>query len=407
MSQRLCFVSQRYYPGDPRLDTQVDAVLKAGYAPDVIVMRGQGERLTEVLDGVRVIRVPSLTRQRAGKIRYVVEYFSFFAPVFLLLAVLQIVRGYRLIFITNLPDTLVFTGLIPKLLGAKIMFDVRECRPEMFMDRFGGKRDGRAVRLMTRIEQAALNFVHATLTCTEHMRQALISRGADPRKISLMLNTGRPIPVDQADAAPKGSAPRSGGFKIVTHGTVIKRYGHDVLIDALALVAADLPDVHLEIIGKGQAIPDLQAQVKRLGIADRVTFAGFLPDDEMIRRIKAADLCAVTLVQNPEADLVHTHKMFEYMQLAKPIVISATSAVVEFFAPDVMRMFAPGDARALADAIRELARDSEQRRTLGVNALRTYEQYSIPKQQAIFIGLVETLIKPRSPLAPLPEGSPQ
>ncbi|MBE2271986.1 MAG: hypothetical protein IAE80_27370, partial [Anaerolinea sp.] len=72
MSQRLCFVSQRYYPGDPRLDTQVDAVLKAGYAPDVIVMRGQGERLTEVLDGVRVIRVPSLTRQRAGKIRYVV-----------------------------------------------------------------------------------------------------------------------------------------------------------------------------------------------------------------------------------------------------------------------------------------------------------------------------------------------
>lgn len=391
MSYRVCFVSQRHYPGDARMTTEIGALTEAGCAVDVIVMRGAGQPLTSFEEGARIIRVPSLPRQRASKLRYVLEYVSFFLPVFVLLPLLHLIRGYRLIHITNLPDTLVFVGLIPKLLGAKIIFDVRECTPEMFMDRFGGKAEGRAVKWMARIEQAALRFAHATITCTEQMRQAMIGRGAEPHKIAVMLNTSRlknwrpvsPPPPDQSI---------SGGLRVVTHGTVIKRYGHDVLIDAMALVVKELPDAHLEIMGKGEWIPDLQAQVERLGLRENITFAGFLPDDVLIERIMAAHIGAVTLVQNPEADLVHTHKMFEYMQLATPMVISRTLAVASYFNDDQMRFFTPGDARALANAILELARDPGLRHRLAVNGLAMYERCSIPKQRAIYLDLVESTL---------------
>lgn len=58
---------------------------------------------------------------------------------------------------------------------------------------------------------------------------------------------------------------------------MIKRYGHDVLIDAMALVIKELPHARLEILGRGQAVPDLQAQVERLGLGDYVTFQASCP----------------------------------------------------------------------------------------------------------------------------------
>ncbi len=401
MSQRVCFVSQRDYPGDGRLNTEITALIEAGYAVDMIAMKPAGAPFTSVEAGVRIMRIPSLTRQRAGKVRYVAEYLSFFVPVCLLLALLQVVRGYRVVHITNLPDVLVFAGLIPKLLGAKIVFDVRECTPEMFMDRFGAQPGGRIIRVMTRIEQAALRFAHASVTCTEQMRQALISRGADGDKIAVMLNTSylqtpRPItppPPDQVIDGP---------LRIITHGTVIKRYGHEVLIDAMALVITELPNARLEILGKGQAVPDLQAQVERLGLGDYVTFSGFVPDEVLVERIMAAHIGAVTLMQNPEADLVHTFKMYEYMQLATPMVISATSAVTSYFSSDTLRFFQPGDARSLADALLELARDPALRHRLAVNGLRVYEQCSIPKQRALYRSLVERVLASATPLIEQP-----
>ncbi|MBK9750987.1 MAG: glycosyltransferase family 4 protein [Chloroflexi bacterium] len=399
---KACFVSQRYYPGDGRLQTEITALTEAGWSVDMIAMKQPGERFSEVVEGVRILRIPSLTRQRAGKVRYVAEYITFFTPVFVLLAVMQILRGYRVIHITNLPDTLVFAGLIPKLLGAKIIFDVRECTPEMFMDRFGAQPGSRILNLMTRIEQAALRFAHVSVTCTEQMRQALIQRGANGDQIAVMLNTSelqppRPITPPPADQVIDGD------LRIITHGTVIKRYGHDVLIDALALVVKELPHARLEILGKGQALPDLQAQVARLGLGDVVTFSGFVPDDVLVERLMNAHIGAVTLMQNPEADLVHTFKMYEYLQLAVPMVISATSAVTSYFNDDTMRFFQPGDARSLADAILELARDPALRHRLAVNGLRVYEQCSIPKQRALYRGLVEQ-VTTTSPLNPLSRG---
>jgi glycosyltransferase involved in cell wall biosynthesis len=402
---RLCFVSQRSYPGDARLNTEISAALEAGYGVDVVVMKNVGQPLTSFEGGARIVRVPSMTRQRAGKIRYVAEYVSFFAPVFVLLAILQIVRGYRVIHITNLPDTLVFAGLIPKLLGAKIIFDVRECTPEMFMDRFGAQPGGRALKLMTRIEQAALRFADASITCTEQMRRALINRGANADKIAVMLNTSRLNPARPISPPPPDQV-IDGTLRIVTHGTVIKRYGHDVLIDALALLVRDLPNVHLEIIGKGQALPDLKAQVERLGLGDHVTFSGFLPDEELVERLMLAHIGAVTLVQNPEADLVHTFKMYEYLQIALPIVISRTSAVALSFGADTMRFFAPGDARSLADAILDLARNPALRHRLAVNGLRAYEQCSIPKQRAVYRQVVERVLGGSADRAPLGEALP-
>jgi glycosyltransferase involved in cell wall biosynthesis len=392
-NRRVCFVSQRYYPGDARLATEIQALQEAGYAVDIICMRGANQPNFSREQNVNIYRIPSMTRQRAGKIRYVAEYATFFVPCFFLMAYLQLRKRYRLVHVTNLPDALVFSALVPKLLGAKIIFDVRECTAEMFTDRFGFNMESKAMKIMVWLEQMSIRFAHAVVTCTEQMRQVLIKRGADPNKISVMLNVSddrvfnNPILPDPA-TSPKGDEP----FRIITHGTIIKRYGHDVLVRAMAHVVKEVPNAQLEILGRGQLKPELEALVKTLGLEKIITFSGFVPDDELIKRLRNAHCGAVPLLRNTESDLVHTYKMFEYIALGIPIVISRTSAVEAYFDDSCMSYFESGNDQDLARAIIELYKNPEKRSQLPKNALKVYEQYVPATQKASYLDTANSLI---------------
>jgi glycosyltransferase involved in cell wall biosynthesis len=373
--------------------TQIEGFQAAGFEVDVLVMRGRKQPGYSVHDGVHVHRIPSMERKRAGKVRYVAEYFSFFIPSFFVMAVLQILRGYRVVEVTNLPDLLLFSAFVPKLLGAKLIFDVRECTPEMFMDRFKATQESKIIRVMTWIEQLCLRFATATTTCTEAMRQALIARGADPAKISIVLNVGaanlrkEPMLPDPTDEA-------KDQFRIITHGTIIKRYGHDVLIDAMAEVVKRVPQAHLEILGRGQLEAELKRKVQMLGLEKHVTFSGFVDDDVLLQRLRKAHVGVVPLEKNPESDLVHTYKMFEYIHLGIPTVISRTTGPQAYFADDALYYFEPGSAYSLANALVDLAGSAQKRYTLAKNALNAYENYVPAKQVEAFARLVKRLTQP-------------
>lgn len=391
MSNRVCLVSQRTFAGDPRLSTQIQSLRNAGYSIDAVCVRGKNQSFHSVENGINFYRIPSMDRKRQSKVRYVVEYASFFIPAFLLLAVLQIVRGYRVVHVTNLPDLLLFSALIPKLLGAKLIFDVRECTPEMFIDRFGAKPQGRVVRVMTAIEQACIKFADATITCTEQMRQALIKRGGSPEKISVMMN----MPVVYLQREPQLPDPTDLArkeFRLITHGTVIRRYGHELLIDAMAEVVKSAPQVHLDVFGKGEILPDLEAQIKRLKLENNVKLWGYVSEEELVRHLRAAHCGAVPILQNPESDLVHTHKMFEYIHLGIPVITSRTTAVAAYFTDESLRFYKPNDAHALAEAILDLAANPQKRYDLASHALKVYENYAPEKQYAMYAALVARLL---------------
>lgn len=391
MNNRICLVSQRTIAGDPRLSTQLQSLKNAGYEIDVVCVRGKNQTFRGEENGIQFYRIASMDRKRASKTRYIVEYASFFIPAFFLLAFLQIVRGYRVVHVTNLPDLLLFAAAVPKLLGAKLIFDVRECTPEMFIDRFGASPQGRVVRVMTAIEQACIKFANATITCTEQMRQALIKRGGAPDKISVMLNM--PIVHLQKEAKlPDPTDQAKNDFRLITHGTVIRRYGHELLIDAMAEVVKTAPQVHLTVYGKGELLPALDAQIKRLKLQDNVKLGGYVSEEELLTRLREAHCGVVPILQNPESDLVHTHKMFEYIHLGLPTIISRTTAVAAYFTDESLRFYKPNDAHALAEAIVELANNPQKRYDLASHALTVYENYSPEKQYAMYSALVARLI---------------
>jgi phosphatidylinositol alpha-1,6-mannosyltransferase len=81
---------------------------------------------------------------------------------------------------------------------------------------------------------------------------------------------------------------------LVTISRLADRYkGHDVLLQALALVRVRVPDVELVVIGDGPLRPQLEALARAQGLAQSTRFLGSVPDQERDFWLARADLFAM------------------------------------------------------------------------------------------------------------------
>src|SRR6185295_13019292 len=123
-------------------------------------------------------------------------------------------------------------------------------------------------------------------------------------------------------------------------------------------------DFYCVVIGDGDSLDELKSQAHTLGIADRVLFTGFIPDDDMVRYLSTADICLDPNPSSPLNDVSTWIKVMEYMALGKPVV-SFDLKETRFSAAEAAVYVPPNDERQFADAIVRLMDDPLVRRKMG------------------------------------------
>lgn len=84
------------------------------------------------------------------------------------------------------------------------------------------------------------------------------------------------------------------GKRVLLHvGRLSKEKRMDIVLNAVARLAPKVPDMRLLVVGKGPAEQHYKDMVKRLGLSDRVVFAGFLPDAEMPKAYASAEILVI------------------------------------------------------------------------------------------------------------------
>ena len=115
--------------------------------------------------------------------------------------------------IHSLPDVLVLAGLLPRLLGARVLLDLQECMPEFFATKFGVRPTHPVVRLLERLEQGAIALADHVITPTDQMRATFIGRGAAPERITTVMDGADPAvfvrPAAHRSGAGAGFGPAS------------------------------------------------------------------------------------------------------------------------------------------------------------------------------------------------------
>jgi hypothetical protein len=94
--------------------------------------------------------------------------------------------------------------------------------------------------------------------------------------------------------------------------------------------------------------------------------------------------------------LTHANKMFDFVAMRKPVIISRTLAVEACFSDQAMLFFEAGDVPGLASRIRELHSDPGLRQSLAERAWEESRPYSWPEQQQRYLAAVERLLGPDS-----------
>jgi glycosyltransferase involved in cell wall biosynthesis len=387
---RVCLIRQGYHPLDTRVRREIDALTAAGHAVDVICVRRPGQRYHERIGRVTVRRLPLSARRTDGALGYVLRYAVFALSAGALAAALGIRRRWDVVQVNSMPDMLVFAAVVPRLLGARVLLDLHECMPEFFQVKFGVGPDHPAVRLVAALEQASIRFADRVITCTEPMKAAFVARGARADCIDVVLNASDETIFDAALHPP---APRSDDrFTLICHGAIERSYGHDTLVRAAALLRDEIAGLRVEIYGDGTYRDELRRLGAELGLDGALWVSdGWVPIEQLVAAIAAADAGVVAMRRDAFRDLTHCNKMFDFIAMRRPALVSRTRAVEEYFGDDAFALFEAGDVEDLARAIRRLHTDRALGARLVARAAETSAAYGWERQRTIYQRIVAEL----------------
>jgi glycosyltransferase involved in cell wall biosynthesis len=158
---------------------------------------------------------------------------------------------------------------------------------------------------------------------------------------------GEPAPYD-------GGAPR-----LLCVGRLIPIKGHIVLLRAFAAARREVPELELDVAGRGPLEPALRALARELGVADAVRFLGHVTPIQ-----GAIERAAVVVV--PSMGEGFGMVALEAMERARPVVAASIGGLGEIVRDGVTGLLVPpGEAEPLAAAIVRVASEPELGRKMG------------------------------------------
>lgn len=156
-------------------------------------------------------------------------------------------------------------------------------------------------------------------------------------------------------------ARKAPGQNVLFIGRLAAVKGATLLLDAFAEVLERHPQAHLTLVGDGPDRAGLEAKVGRLGLGARVTFTGYLGQEDVAAQLDKADL----LVLPSFAEGVPVVLM-EAMASRIPVIASRVAGVQELVEDGVSgRVLPPGDMVSLVEALNGLLADADLRQRMG------------------------------------------
>jgi glycosyltransferase involved in cell wall biosynthesis len=234
------------------------------------------------------------------------------------------------------------------------------------------RENGPLDRLLLAMERNVVSRAAVISAVSTAAAEMAFRAGAEPSRTVVVPNA---VDVRELDAELEvASARRDGaGGLLGWAGSFGPWHGAELAVRALSMLP---PDISLRMVGDGNERKACVDVAEALGVADRVEMTGALPRGEALRQLAECDvlLSPHTPLRN-QTFFGSPTKIFEYMALGKPIVVSRLGQLGELFEDGVTaRTVTPGDADELADAVTAVLRSPDRGRALGKAARRVAER---------------------------------
>lgn len=351
---RVAVVAPHYPPRIGGLEKYAQKVVQALHdSPrhDVVVLSTNESRRTvvESQDGITVVRLPTLLKLSNSPLhpcwpillrrlfrRLSIDVIHAHAPVPGLADVAAFVAGTRPVVLTYHSGSL--------LKGVRWIDPLLSLYEKRWLPRVFN-------------QCAALGAVSPVSKCYETGRAVLLPPGVD-------VTTFSPAPDHQrrdSTVLYVGRIDRTWQLK-----------GLDVLFQSMALLRSEVPEVRLNMVGAGDAVPLLQRLARQLGIDDIVRWNGVLHDQALAEEYRRAGVVVLPSTADCES---FGMVLIEAMACGRPVVGSNVGGIPFVIRPKIEGLLVPpGEPKALADACRSILLNPGLAENMGTQGRRIAEE---------------------------------
>lgn len=380
-----------------RAGHDVTVVTCAPNCPDGVVFAGYRNRLrsqTEMIDGIRVVRVWTWIAPNKGMVFRILNYVSY-----MLSAVWSALWLPR-------PDVVVSTS--PQffcgwagvwyhwLKRAPFVLEIRDIWPES-ISAVGAMKKGLVTRFLEWLERRMYLAADRIVTVGHGYKEQIAAKVPVRDRISVVMNG-----VDAELFAPR---PRDGEFlkqwglegKFVCSyvGTIGMAHGLEVVVRAARILQEQgRTDIAFLIVGDGARRSELEQLAAQEGVQQHVIFTGRMSRDQMPTVLASSDACLVHLRKTELFETVVPSKIFETMGMGRPIIMGVRGESREIVkAAGAAIEMEPESETDLMNGLLKLADDAAFRESLSHSA-REYvlEHYDRNTQAARMLKVFEGLV---------------
>ena len=381
---RVCAITCDCYPDDPLVRRTAEAA-SAGCDYHVICSMKEGQSRYELFNGVHVHRM--VVKGRNGKPIGRIAWLPFgptllLWSIFTFLAALKVARlhlrlHFDVVHVHNMPDFLVFSAIVPKALGARVILHVQDVSPELMALKATGLFRKITVPLARWQERISTAFADHILTAGWPFEELLLKRGVPREKLSIVLNSADPnvFPAKKRTEPFFGEGTAERPIILIYHGLCARRAGLDIAIHALARARTEAPYLHLHIMGGGDALTELKQLAHRLDMLDHVVFFPPGPIDTIVDFVAQGDIGIIPYISDGFTDLLLPTKIYELALMRRPVIASNTVAIRSMFRKTSIVLCEPSNVESFANAIVDLYWHPQKRAQLVASADQDYMKY--------------------------------
>jgi glycosyltransferase involved in cell wall biosynthesis len=251
-----------------------------------------------------------------------------------------------------MPDILVFSALVPRLRGAKIILDLHDPMPELMMTIFKLPPESRVVRLLKVLEKWSTGFANLVVTVNQASKRIYSSRSCAPEKVCVVMNAPDEQIFDFRPVQPQKSDIANRPFVIMYHGSIFARNGLDLAVDALEIVRRSVPKARLIICGeKNSFLEEVMKSAAERGLQEAICCLGKQNQRQIAEAIDTCDIGVIPNRRNLFTEMNTPTRIFEYLSRGKPVIAPRSQGIQDYFGSEDMLYFELGDAGDLARKI--------------------------------------------------------
>ena len=386
---RLCLLAHRYYESNSHMMQFARAFRSREDDVDVIAVRRGNLPRHEVIDGVNLYRIHDRTNIERSPIAHSLQLGAFMLRAAAVIGWKHWKNPYDVIHVQSIPDFLVFSALIPKLMGCKVILDLRDLVPELYASKFLKREDSLPVRALKRVESLSVRVADHVIVANPIWNERIIHRHSIANKCSVFWYYP-----DTAIFHPRIRTRQDGKFQLLYPGSLHRHQGVDIAIRAMSRIVREIPEAELHILGNGPAKSDLYTLTQKLNLGTKVFFEEIVPIEEIPNRMAQ---CDIGLVPKKASDVfgneAASSKILEFMAVGVPIVASRTKIETCLYGDALLRYFQSENEDSLANAVISIYRDAALRDTLIRNGLKYIEQNNWATRISEYTSLVQGIIK--------------